>query len=148
MAIEAPQRSDFTFFYGLRVRWSEVDPQGIVFNGNYLTYTDVATTEYYRQLDVRYPADLLAAGGDLFAVRSSLDYLAPAQYDDWLEIGVRALRLGRSSLAFEVGIWCGERALTRGELIYVYADEQRNSQPLPDWLRQRILGFERVAPQA
>lgn len=41
----AAQRQNYTFFHSLRVRWAEVDPQGIVFNGNYLTYLDVATTE-------------------------------------------------------------------------------------------------------
>ena len=34
----AAQRQNYTFFHSLRVRWAEVDPQGIVFNGNYLTY--------------------------------------------------------------------------------------------------------------
>ena len=28
-------RSDFTYCHTVRVRWSEVDPQGIVFNPNY-----------------------------------------------------------------------------------------------------------------
>jgi len=141
-----PSRGDFSFFHGLRVRWAEVDPQGIVFNGNYLTYTDVATTEYYRHLDVSYPADLLRGGGDLFAVKSTLEYFAPARYDDWLEMGVRVLRLGRSSLIFQVAIWREEQPLTLGELIYAYADEQRQSQPVPDWLRERIRAFERTPP--
>lgn len=38
-------REDFSFFHPLRVRWAEVDMQGIVFNGHYLTYFDVAFTE-------------------------------------------------------------------------------------------------------
>ena len=59
MAAPTVSRNDFSFFHSLRVRWSEVDPQGIVFNGSYLTYADVATTEYYRHLGVSYPADLL-----------------------------------------------------------------------------------------
>ncbi|UXJ52904.1 acyl-CoA thioesterase [Pseudomonas citronellolis] len=139
-----PERHEFHFFHSLRVRWSEVDPQGIVFNGNYLTYADVATTEYYRNLEIRYPADLLRGGGDLFAVKSSLEYFAPARYDDWLDMGVRVARLGRSSLTFQVAIWCEEQPLTLGELIYAYANDQRQSQPLPGWLRERITKFEHL----
>lgn len=45
-----PDASQFTFFHTLRVRWAEVDPQSIVFNGHYLTYADVAITEYFRAL--------------------------------------------------------------------------------------------------
>ncbi len=89
MAASPVSRNDFSFFHCLRVRWSEVDPQGIVFNGNYLTYLDVATTEYYRHLGMSYPADLLRGGGDLFAVKTTLEYLAPARFDDWLDMGVR-----------------------------------------------------------
>jgi acyl-CoA thioester hydrolase len=140
-------RADFRFFHGLRVRWAEVDPQGIVFNGNYLTYADVAITEYFRAMDVAYPADLLKDGGDFFAVKTLLEYLAPARFDDPLEIGVRASRLGGASLAFELGIWRGEQQLTSGEVVYVHADAaNRKSLRLPDWLRERVRGFERCAP--
>jgi acyl-CoA thioester hydrolase len=38
-------KSDFTFFHRLRVRWSEVDMQKVVFNGNYFNYFDVAVYE-------------------------------------------------------------------------------------------------------
>ena len=51
-------RSDFRFTHSLRVRWSEVDRQGIVFNGNYLNYFDVAMGEYWRALGFPYPAGL------------------------------------------------------------------------------------------
>ncbi|MCY1285683.1 Acyl-CoA thioesterase YbgC [compost metagenome] len=140
-------REDFSFFHGLRVRWAEVDPQGIVFNGNYLTYADVAITEYFRAMDVAYPADLLKDGGDFFAVKTLLEYLAPARFDDALEIGVRVSRLGGASMAFELGIWRAGQQLTSGEVVYVHADAaNRKSLRLPDWLRDRVRGFERRAP--
>ena len=41
----AMAREDFTCSHSLRVRWSEVDMQKIVFNGNYLNYFDVAVAE-------------------------------------------------------------------------------------------------------
>jgi acyl-CoA thioester hydrolase len=144
----APSREAFSFFHSLRVRWAEVDPQSIVFNGHYLTYADVAITEYFRALGISYPADLSREGGDFFAIKTLLEYLAPARFDDQLQIGIRAARLGRSSLTFALGIWCGEQALTSGEVVYVHADSaSRSSKPLPEWLRLKILGYERCAPQ-
>lgn len=144
----APSREIFSFFHTLRVRWAEVDPQSIVFNGHYLTYADVAITEYFRALDIRYPDDLSRDGGDFFAIKTVLEYLAPARFDDELNIGMRVARLGRSSLSFAMGIWCGEQALTAGEVIYVHADSvNRRSSPLPGWLREKILAFERCAPE-
>ena len=43
-------RSDFAFSHRFRVRWSEVDPQAVVFNARYLDYADIAITEYYREV--------------------------------------------------------------------------------------------------
>lgn len=141
-------RDAFSFFHPLRVRWAEVDPQSIVFNGHYLTYADVAITEYFRTLDIRYPGDLSRDGGDFFAIKTVLEYLAPARFDDQLQIGIRVARLGRSSLSFALGIWRDEQALTTGEVIYVHADSAtRRSSPLPTWLRDKIVAFERYAPQ-
>lgn len=127
-----PDRNAFTFLHPLRVRWAEVDPQGIVFNGHYLTYADVAITEYFRALGVRYPQDLVADDGDFFAVRTLLEYLSPARFDDELTLGIRTRRLGGSSLTFALGIWRGEEALTSGEIVYVHADATTwTSRPLP-----------------
>lgn len=143
-----PARDAFTFFHPLRVRWSEVDPQAIVFNGHYLTYADVAITEYFRALGIQYPADLSQEGGDFFAIKTVLEYLAPARFDDLLEIGIRTGRLGRSSLSFHLGIWRAGEALTAGEIIYVHADSaSRSSKALPQWLRDRINEYERQAPE-
>lgn len=41
-------REKFPCTHTLRVRWSEVDMQKIVFNGHYLDYIDVAVAEYWR----------------------------------------------------------------------------------------------------
>ena len=43
-------KSDFSFFHPLRVRWSEVDMQKVVFNGNYFNYFDVAVYESWRAM--------------------------------------------------------------------------------------------------
>ena len=42
------------------MRWAETDLQGIVFNGHYLTYFDVAITEYWRAIGKPYPASFEA----------------------------------------------------------------------------------------
>ncbi|MNT61208.1 acyl-CoA thioesterase YbgC [compost metagenome] len=98
-------------------------------------------------MDVAYPADLLKDGGDFFAVKTLLEYLVPARFDDALEIGVRVSRLGGASMAFELGIWRAGQQLTSGEVVYVHADAaNRKSLRLPDWLRDRVRGFERRAP--
>ena len=116
------ERSAYAFFHTLRVRWAEVDKQDIVFNGHYLTYFDVAITEYWRAIGVPYPAVTERWGSDLFVVKAGIEYHAPARYDDVLDIGVKIARIGTSSIRFVIGIFRAETCLIGGELIYVNAD--------------------------
>ena len=140
-------REDFTATHRLRVRWAEADLQGIVFNGHYLTYFDVAITEYWRALGLPYPQTTGDTGGELYTVKASVEYHAPARYDDELELCVRCARIGRSSLTFSIEIWRADTHIASGELIYVHADPaSRKSAPLSERLTGAIRRFERKAP--
>ena len=133
----------YTFSTPLRVRWSEVDRQGIVFNGHYLTYFDVGITEYWRAIGLPYPDGLAGAGSDLYAVKTVINYHASALYDDILDIGLRVAAIGNSSITFAIGIHRGEQRLVSGEVVYVNADPaSRKAQTVPAQLRAAIEAFE------
>lgn len=141
-------REEYTFCHTLRVRWAEVDKQSIVYNVNYFLYFDVAITEYWRTIGINYPDGIVKAfGTDLYTVKATAEYHGSAEYDDILDIHGRTARLGRSSMQFLLEIWRGDTHLVSGELIYVNADvANRKSCPLPEVLRQKIIGYERVPP--
>jgi acyl-CoA thioester hydrolase len=141
-------REHFTFHHRLRVRWGEVDKQGIVFNANYFLYFDVAITEYWLAIGINYPDGFVNVyGTDLFAVKATAEFHGSAEFDDFLDIHGRTARLGRSSMQFLLEIWRGDEHLVSGELIYVNADPaSKKSAPLPEILRQKITAYERVAP--
>lgn len=124
-------RAEFRFFHPFRVRYSEIDGQGVVFNAHYLTYFDTAITEYCRVMGVDLMAEAKATGIDFHTVRSLVEYKAPIRFDQEIEVGCRAARLGRSSLSFALGIFGkGEGALlTSGEVVWVYTD-QRTHKPV------------------
>jgi len=143
---------DFRHRVALRVRWAEVDMQGVVFNAHYLTYCDVCLTEYWRAIGLRYPDEFLKLGGDAFARKITIEYHAPARYDDQIEVCGRAARIGRSSLGFAVSIFrAGEQAasLVDAELVYVNVDTMTGrSAPWPVRLREAVHGFEPRPPVA
>ncbi len=143
------KRDDFTFVHSLRVRWSEVDRQDVVFNGNYFLYFDIAVTEYWRQIGFAPPEDLPHRfGSEMYAVKASAEYHGSAGYDDMLEVGCRAARIGGSSLAFVFGIYRDGVLLTSGEIVYVNADPKtRKAVRWPEDVREAILRFERLAPE-
>lgn len=141
-------REQFRFAHALRVRWAEVDPQGIVFNANYLMYFDVAATEYWRAIGCVYPGAFVELGIDTFAVKATLEFHAPARFDDVVDVCVRCARLGRTSMRMQLEVHRGGEHLVSGELIYVIASaSERAPTPIPAFLREAILSFETTAPE-
>ncbi len=141
------KKTDFRFFHDLRVRWAEVDMQKIVFNAHYLMYIDTAISDYWRALALPYEQAMVELGGDLYVKKSSLEFHASARFDDQLEVGMRCSRIGNSSMTFEAGIFRGEQLLITAELIYVFADPAtQTSRPVPELLRQCLLGYEAGEP--
>ncbi len=148
-------KEEYTCSHRLRVRWSEVDMQKIVFNGNYLNYIDVAVAEYWRAIGLPYPHGYVDRyANDVYLRKASVDYLDSARYDDELDVFVRVARLGRSSMTFLFEIWrvtptASDRPLIGAELVYVNADPQSMTPaPLPAALRELVTTFERTAPQS
>jgi acyl-CoA thioester hydrolase len=141
-------RADFAFFYPLRVRWSEVDPQAIVFNPNYLAYADLALTEYMRRIGFPYPDGLLRLGSDLFAVRGEINFRASARYDDELELAARVSRIGRTSVTLAIGMFRDGELLCDVTMIYVNASRETQSpMPVPEPFIEAVLAFEQRAPE-
>lgn len=142
-------REDFNFFHQLRVRWAEVDMQGIVFNGHYLTYFDVAFTEYWRATGLPGVLDQARDGREMFARKATIEYQSPARFDNVLDIGVRCAGFGRSSVRFVLEIHLGDQHLISGELVYVYADTAlRKGVAFPDDWRETMTRLEKLAPVA
>jgi acyl-CoA thioester hydrolase len=147
-------RTDFRCEHRLRVRWSEIDMQKIVFNGHYLNYIDTAVAEYWRAVGLAYPDGYVERyDNDMFLRKATVEYLGSARYDEELSVYARVARLGRSSMVFAFEIARASpnpspEPLITAELVYVNADPKTmKSAPLPDDLRERVRKFEAVAPQ-
>lgn len=139
---------DFTFSHVLRVRWSEVDRQDVVFNPNYFVYFDIAVAEYWRAIGYAYPQALVDRHGcDIYAVKATADFKGSATYEDLIDVRCRVARIGRTSMVLAFGIWKDDTLLTTGELVYVNADlKTRKSTAWPDDIKEAILAYEKLAP--
>ena len=137
------QRQNFRCMHRLRVRWAEVDMQKIVFNAHYLMYIDTAMSEYWRALALPYEASMHILGGEMYVKKATVEYHASAKLDDTLDVGMRCARIGNSSCLFEAAIFCGDRLLVTGELVYVFADPAtQTSTPVPAALRAMLEAYE------
>lgn len=135
----------FPFGYTLRVRYSEIDGQKVVYNSHYLTYLDVAITEYFRNLGIEFLDSSLF---DIALVKATLEFKRAARLDDLLDIRVSVPRLGNSSFTgrFRVcphGRGEEDEAYLEAEVIYVsFSNEEGRAVPIPGWVRERIESFE------
>lgn len=124
-----------TFTHPIRVRWGEVDAQGVVFNANYLIYADVAGTEYYRHLGILDSSipDLL----QVYVVDAHLAFKSPAHNDDLLTCTVTPERIGNSSFQLLVSVSRDSIPICDIRLTYVRAIDGK-STPLSDTFRALI----------
>ena len=137
------KRQDFRFLFPLRVRWAEVDMQKIVFNAHYLMYFDTAIADYWRALALPYEQAMQQLGGDLYVKKASLQYEGSARFDDQLKVGLKCIRVGRSSIEFAGAIFRNDELLVTGELVYVFANPAtQKSQSVPDILREIFESYE------
>ena len=137
------KKDSFRFIHRLRVRWSEVDMQQIVFNAHYAMYLDTAICDYWRFLALPYEDTMKALNGDIFLKKTSIEFHASARYDDGLDVCLRLAKVGRSSMVFEGAVFLGEQLLVQGEMVYVFANPHTHtSLPVPDPLRRCLEGYE------
>ena len=109
------------FVHQLRVRYSECDQQGVVFNGHYLFYYDVALTELWRARIQPYP-EMVARGIDVVVAEATLRYRAAARFDDLLDISMVVKHLGTTSLIIQPEFRVGDRLIADGEVRHVFVD--------------------------
>jgi acyl-CoA thioester hydrolase len=137
--------TSYRFFYPLRVRYSEIDGQKIVFNAHYLTYIDLAIIEYFRKVLGEHWLELADSHVfDIALVKLTLDFKKSAKLDDMLHIYCGVSRIGNSSFTVGFSILRGEtEVILTAEAIYVnYNSGEGKSQSIPAEIRRKILLFE------
>lgn len=139
-------RSDFAFTYQFRVRWSEVDPQAVVFNARYLDYADIAITEYYRAVGFRaqYPDEPL----EFHVKRATVTWYKPIGADEMIDVMARTARAGTTSMTQIVEIHGAsadgnDDLRAEVELVNVHVDLATHRPiPLPDRLAEAFAIFD------
>ncbi len=137
----------FRFACPVRVRYSEIDGQGIVYNSRYLEYVDVALAEYFRALGFPYQELVQQHGFDPSLVKATLEFRRAARFDEVLRIHARVVAVGRTSfsMAFEIVREESGELVTSARIVYVNFDKDaQSSRPVPESIRQRIEAFEGV----
>ena len=145
---QVPQNG-FAHHHDIRVRFNEIDADGIVFNGNYLIYADIGVTELFRAMGEGEPGNYFAQyGTDFVVVHAELDYHASAVHDDMLTLSAQIARIGRTSFTIHIAIFRGEQRLTDMALTYAHVEQDRSqSVVLPGSFIADVRSFQPIPPE-
>ncbi len=141
-----PRRSSATlaplsspFRHRMRVRYSECDLQGVVFNAHYLAYADNAITELWRAaVEGGYQA-MVAGGVDMVVAEARLRFFAPARFDDELDVEATVTRLGNTGMTTVLRMLRDSDLLVEVEMRHVFVDAGgAGKRPIPDPVRRGL----------
>jgi acyl-CoA thioester hydrolase len=134
----------FKFSSQTRVGFSDTDAQGIVYYGRYLPYFDSARVEYHRNLGLLGME--IGEEGQEFVMRAlSVDYHAPAVFDDLIDVHVRMARIGRTSATYELAAYRARDdvlMVTATQTLVLVDLEERKAVPIPQSYKDAIRAFE------
>jgi acyl-CoA thioester hydrolase len=126
------------------VRYSETDKMGIVYNANYLTWFEVARTEYCRGFGKSYRG-WEAQGYFLPVIEVNCNYKFPASYDDVVRLFCRAPRdhIKVHSIVFEYRVMADQDVLlaegwTKHAFVNVEGKVYRKENKFHQWLLEEI----------
>ena len=101
-----------------RIEFSDTDMGGIVHFARFFVFMEGAEHDFLRSLGVN-PGTFVDGDGRHLGwprVSSTCDYLSPARFGDELEIHLRVLRKGGSSMTYGFEISREETAVARGRV--------------------------------
>lgn len=128
------------FCYLLRVRYAECDAQKVVFNGRYSDYVDIAVGEFSRVVWGDYN-DMLSSGIDNQVVSYSIDWKAPAHFDDVIAITVKPAKIGNSSYSFQVDFhqYGSRDVIASANIVYVMVSAtEHKKMTIPQEMRKQL----------
>lgn len=123
----------------IRVRYSECDAQGIVFNANYLNFFDIALTELWREAFGGYEQAVAEHGADVVVAEAMVRYRAPVRFDEEIDLVLRIARLGNTAMSSRIAIERRGEVAAEGEIRHVFVlPETHEKTSIPDGVRTAL----------
>lgn len=102
-----------THSFACRVYYEDTDLAGIVYYANYLKFIERARSEWVREIGIDQ-ARMKVEEGVVFAVRRvEADYLAPARFDDLLQVTTEVLTVTPARIILS------QTVLREGDVLFV-----------------------------
>ena len=131
-------RDRYPHFLSIQTRWSDNDIYGHVNNVTYYSYFDTVVNCF---LIDQGGLDIQTDGVIGVAVETMCKFNKPLAYPEVLEAGLRVVKLGNSSVRYEIGIFQegAPAAAAMGHFVHVFVDRATGKPaPIPDAIRSAL----------
>ena len=132
------RRASYRSFLAIPTRWMDNDVYGHVNNVTYYSYFDTAVNEHL----IRAAAlDIEAATEIGLVAETSCRFHKPLTFPDVVEAGLRVVKLGNSSVRYEIGLFRqgDDEPAASGHFVHVWVDRAtRRPTPLPAAVRAAL----------
>ena len=127
----------------IKVRYSEVDCQKIVYNSHYLTYYDISLSEMLDSLfdQSRYVSE---TNKDFHTVGVEMNFKKPAELNDNLEVYTSIKKIGNSSIKFFQEIYKSETNDLLNEAYITWVNTEQTtmkSASLPNEIKEKLNNY-------
>jgi YbgC/YbaW family acyl-CoA thioester hydrolase len=118
----------------IRVRWSETDPEQVVYFANYFTYFAIAEGDFVRSLGLSYRELAENQGINFPRIEAFCQYESPAKYDDLLEVYVWIKDITEKTITFGFEIFRKgeEKRLVNGFIKAICVNKEFKSTKIPE----------------
>jgi acyl-CoA thioester hydrolase len=139
-----PTRADYVAWRTLSTRWADDDVYGHMNNARYFELIDTAVNAHLVEATGRNIRSLPAIG---IVAEVSCRYYREMGFPAPVDVGLRAEKVGTSSVVYRIGLFQGpgDEACAEGRFVHVYVDNTETTEaggsgrrpvvPVPDEVR-------------
>ena len=131
-------RADYRHFRAIPTRWMDNDAYGHVNNVTYYSYFDTVVNEHLIKVGGLDIASDPVVG---YVVETQCVYRKPLAFPEAVDAGMRVVKLGTSSVTYEIGIFRqgDDDAAATGRFVHVWVDRiTQRPAPIPPRIRATL----------
>lgn len=136
-----PSLNDYPYHVEISTRWQDNDAYGHINNVMYYGFFDTAVNRF---LIEQGGINIHDGNAIAYVVSSQCQYISPASYPETMYVGLRVIKVGRSSVTYGLSVYAGEakRRVAHGQFVHVFVDRRSDKAiPIPANTKQALMSI-------
>jgi len=131
-------QDSYKYFLPIQTRWNDNDMYGHINNAVYYMWFDTLVNNFLIERGLLHPQISNTIG---LVVDTGCQYFSPLSYPETVTAGLRAAKIGTSSVRYEIGLFRKDEGepCAEGHFVHVYVDAKtRKPKPISTDMRTQL----------